>query len=441
MKLQLQEALSLINELRIEIALLKSGRNSNTSSTPSSQDYTHRKRFNSRETSIRNRGGQKGHKGNSLKMSSNPDETKYYVPQYCNNCGSPLDNSKIRFSRKRQEIIIPPIVPKYIEHQAYKCTCGKCGTSTEAQMPKHLRANIQYGQDIQSLVSYLSVYQYLPAKRLKQFLIDFFNVKMSEGTIFNILSTMSNKAKPTYNEIRRKLEIAKYVGGDETGAHIDKNKAWFWIFQNDLLTYIRASYNRGYQTIKETFSKGFPLSVYVSDSFAAQLKITTLAKQLCLVHLLRELKKFEVVFNSHWATKLKDLLKKSIAYKKKMKASDYSTNNQRVKEYEQTLSELLKIEITTTHKKEQAFIKRLRKRRDAIFTFLYYKEVPPDNNASERGIRNIKVKMKISNQFKSYEFAQHFAILRSVIDTTIKNGQDVFCALNLLAQQDLIPAE
>ena len=68
-------------------------------------------------------------------------------------------------------------------------------------------------------------------------------------------------------------------------------------------------------------------------------------------------------------------------------------------------------------------------------------EVPSDNNASERGIRNIKVKMKISNQFKSYEFAQHFAVIRSVVDTTIKNGQDVFNTLTNLANQELLTAE
>ena len=359
MNQQLREDLLLIKELRTEIALLKSGRKSNTSSTPSSQDYTQSKRFNSREPSSKKSGAQKGHKGNSLKMSSNPDETKYYVPEYCNNCGSPLEKSKVRFSRKRQEVVIPPIAPIYIEHQAYKCTCEKCGTSTETQMPKHLRANIQYGQDVQSLVSYLSVYQYLPAKRLTQFLRDFFNINMSEGTIVNILSTMSNKAKPTYDKIRNMLEVARYVGGDETAAHIDKDKAWFWIFQNDLLTYIRASYSSGYQLIKETFSNGFPMSVYVSDSLAAQLKVNTLAKQLCLAHLLRALKKFEEVFNSDWATELKDLFKKSIAYNKEMKDSDYSTNNQRVKEYEKKLSELLKLDLSTKHKKEQAFIKRL----------------------------------------------------------------------------------
>ena len=81
------------------------------------------------------------------------------------------------------------------------------------------------------------------------------------------------------------LKVARYVGGDETAARIDKDKACFWIFQNDLLTYIRASYSRGYQLIKETFYNGFPMSVYVSDSLAAQLKVNTLAKQLCLAHL------------------------------------------------------------------------------------------------------------------------------------------------------------
>ena len=441
LKQHLQDALSKIEELLTENALLKSGRNSNTSSTPSSQDYTRVSVPNLREKSGKPSGGQKGHKGSTLKMTTTPSETIKYIPKYCKDCGLEFNSSEVQFSKKRQEIVIPPIVPKYIEHQSYKCSCKKCGTTTEGNMPQHLKANIQYGQNIQSLVTYLSVYQYLPSKRLKQFISDYFNIEISEGTIFNILASMSNNAKPSYNEIRRRLEIAKYVGGDETGAHINNRKAWFWIFQNDFLTFIRASYSRGYKTISETFTDGFPMSIYVSDSLAAQLKINTLGKQLCLAHLMRELKKFEEVFNSHWATQLKHLFKKATDHKKQMQEFDYNIGNQKIKEFENELSKLLEPDIISQHKKEQAFINRLRKRRDAIFTFLYYPEVPPDNNASERGIRNIKVKMKISNQFKSYEFAQHFAIIRSVIDTTLKNGQDVFNSLNLLTQQNLIPAE
>ena len=430
-----------IEALQAEIKLLKSGRRSTTSSTPSSQDYTRSKVYNSREKSNKPTGGQKGHKGSSLKMSDNPDEIINYTPNYCNKCGAEFDFLNAKLHTRRQEIVIPPISPKYIEHRAYQCTCTQCGHATIGGMPQRLKANIQYGTNVQALITYLSVYQYIPANRLKKFLNDFANLQISEGTIFNILSSMSSKAQPSYEQIRQRLAVAKYVGGDETGAHINKAKAWFWIFQNDFLTFIRASYSRGYQTIIESFSEGFPQSVYVSDSLPAQLKIKTMAKQLCLAHLSRELKKFEEVFSCQWASKLKLLFKETMTYKKQMQASDYYGENLQIQEFEKTLTNLLRVDTAPMHQKERTFVNRLLKRRDAIFTFLYYKEVPPDNNASERGIRNIKVKMKVSNQFKSYEFAQHFAVIRSVVDTTIKNGQDVFNTLTHLASQELLVAE
>ncbi|MBT3802545.1 MAG: transposase, partial [Bacteroidetes bacterium] len=68
-----------------------------------------------------------------------------------------------------------------------------------------------------------------------------------------------------------------------------------------------------------------------------------------------------------------------------------------------------------------------------ILTFLYYHDVPPDNNGSERAIRNVKVKQKISGFFKSTNGAQTFAINRSIIDTIIKSRNNVLEGLNCLA--------
>ena len=76
------------------------------------------------------------------------------------------------------------------------------------------------------------------------------------------------------------------------------------------------------------------------------------------------------------------------------------------------------------------FFNGMLKLRHALFPFLYHKAVLPDNNSSERAVRPIKVKMKISGQFKSLQ--QEFAILRSVIDTAIKNGQPVFEAIQAI---------
>ena len=225
---------------------------------------------------------------------------------------------------------------------------------------------------------------------------------------------MSEKAGPVYEIIKEKVAWSKVVGGDETGIKINGDKAWFWVFQNSLYTFIKAAYSRGYQSITETFSDGFPLPVYVSDSLSAQLKTKTLAKQLCLAHLMRELKNFEQTFKSEWATRLKQVFKEAIEYKKQMTMDDYGGENPKVKEFEN---------------------------RDSLLTFLYHLEVPPDNNGSERDIRNAKVKMKISNQFKTIDFANHYAVIRSVIDTSLKNSQNVFDTLTCLANQKLIAAE
>jgi len=46
----------------------------------------------------------------------------------------------------------------------------------------------------------------------------------------------------------------------------------------------------------------------------------------------------------------------------------------------------------------------------------------------------VKVKQKVSGQFKSTEGADDFAIIRSIIDTAIKAGKDVFDVVAIIAK-------
>jgi len=84
-----------------------------------------------------------------------------------------------------------------------------------------------------------------------------------------------------------------------------------------------ASLNRGYKTIEQYFPDGFPLSVYVSDCWAAQLKVAALVHQLCIAHLLRELLSFEDALACKWSIAMKDLLQDGIALKKQFTSQDY----------------------------------------------------------------------------------------------------------------------
>ena len=424
LKILVAELQEQIRSLQEQIQLLKNGRNSNTSSTPPSQDIGRSNKKNSRQPSSRKTGGQMGHEGSNLKMKETPDEVVEYRPDFCNQCGEPLATDEVALASRKQEVELPPIIPHYVEHQSYACTCGKCGFLTIAELPERLKANVQYGPEIIAWAAYFSVRQYLPYNRISEMMRDCFHLPISKGTIDNMLDNLTEKAQDIYEQIRKRVEQSPVAGGDETGIKINGKKGWLWTVQTPLLTFLSAAMSRGYETINRLFKNGFPVSVYVTDCWAAQLKVITKAKQICTAHLLRELSNFIDAFQCTWSAKMKQLLKDAIELKAQLEPRDYASPSEKVIHIQQQLDELLKTTPDGKHKKVQTFIKRLNKNHDAILTFLYHPKVPPDNNGSERAIRNAKVKMKVSSQFRSFEGAHRFAVLRSVIDTTIKNSQN-----------------
>ena len=129
-----------------------------------------------------------------------------------------------------------------------------------------------------------------------------------------------------------------------------------------------------------------------------------------------------------------------IELKKKMTKEHYLHPPEEVSKLNAELDRLLQRDCSKFNDKEQAFVKRLIKHRQSIFTFLVHAGVPPDNIASERAIRNVKVKTKVSGQFRNADGkgADRYAKIRSVIDTTIKNGQEVYAALVCLANCKIV---
>jgi transposase len=172
---------------------------------------------------------------------------------------------------------------------------------------------------------------------------------------------------------------------------------------------------------------------YVSDCWASQLQTKAKGHQLCIAHLLRELLNFEKAVGSSWCVEMENLFYRVLELKKNLTREDYSNPSIAVSERREELAELLKVDASGFHPKLRAFVNRLVKNRDSILTFLSHPEIPPDNNASEQAIRNVKVKTKVSGQFRNPKGAERFAKLRSVIDTTVKNGQDVYTVPNRLA--------
>lgn len=186
------------------------------------------------------------------------------------------------------------------------------------------------------------------------------------------------------------------------------------------------------------FPEGFLNGTLVHDGWKPQLNTPAKNHQSCLPHLQRHLNYLnELYSNNKWGNTFLKLLYDALEVKKNMEHGDYKQNTERTKII-QNLEDLLNSPPDKEHTKLYTFYKRIPiaigRERQHLLTFLFIEKVPPDNNASKRAIRNVKVKQKISGQFKKAATAQNFAKICSVIDTTVKNGMNVLESLALIAK-------
>ena len=77
--------------------------------------------------------------------------------------------------------------------------------------------------------------------------------------------------------------------------------------------------------------------------------------------------------------------------------------------------------------------KSIDKHRGHVFTFLTNPAVPPTNNDSEKALRPAKTKLKVSGCFRTEAGVENYATVASVIQTAVKNGQNPFEALRVIA--------
>jgi transposase len=421
-----------VTELEQELSFYKNRKNSGNSHMPPSVNLSKPQRNQTlREKSDKKAGGQQGHEGSTLAFSEAPDEIITHVPNYCQLCGNNLEHTVAAPLNRRQVIDIPAPAIICTEHQTFARIC-RCGHINQGEFPLNVNAHVQYGSHIEALTAYLNVRQYMPYNRIQEFYSQIMGLEISQGGIVGLLQRFTGKALPMYQEIKNRIEKAACLGTDETGAKINGKTHWFWTWQNERLTFIIQSQSRGYKTIAETFPDGLPGTILVHDRWAAHFGCAASGHQICLAHLFRDLNYVEQVHGSIWAGSLKTLLKDAIILSKQAGYDGLSDNPAR-SQLEQSLLDLLGQQLPDKDKLAIRLQKKLNKITQDILCFLHHNHVPADNNGSERAIRTIKVKQKVSGGFRSVDGADAFAVIRSVIDTTIKSAQNVFQAITLIA--------
>ena len=437
-----------LEALRAENADLRRrlGLDSSTSSKPPSSDGLQKPRAPAslREPSGKPSGGQKGHKGETLRQIAEPDRIVRREVRACRHCGSGLNAAMAIGLEHRQVFDLPERLLEVTEHQRLVYACAACGGRTRAAFPDGVTGPAQYGERIKAAGVYLSAQQLIPEDRAAQALADLFGAaSLSPASVAQWTARQAKAFEPVAAGIGAQASAARVRCLDETGFRIDGRTQWLHTIATDRLTFYRISARRG------DMPKDLVGGVVVHDGFKPYAsRLSGLAHALCNAHHLRELKALVAFDAEAWARAMRDLLleaNRAVAQARQcgemklapdLLAAFHERYWAALREglaYHRKLPRLPRQASNRGKAKRRPghnLLIRLHKFKDDVLRFLVDFDVPFTNNLAEQALRMMKVKMKISGAFRTEGGAQTFAALRSVIATARKQGHNILAILS-----------
>ena len=408
-------------------------KNSGNSSVPPSKESISsesvRRTKSLRKPSGKKPGGQQGHEGCTLKVTDTPDKVEDVDARYCTKCGASLEDCERILDYVTQVISLPDMKPIVKEIRHYITVCKKCGERVQSHAPRKRGSNaVVYDATVKSLVVYLSVVMFLPYGRIEAFFREVFGLNISQGSFVNWVNEAKKSAEPAIEKIKECIMNSTVVGFDESGLYCNKRLDWTWIAQTVYFTLLFHGSGRSHQELESRFGDTLKRMVAVTDRHSAYFCLNFLNHQVCLAHLLRELQYLnELDKEQQWSRLVEKLFQEAI--------HERNENPQVIIDKEPWLVklDLLLMENVSQMKEQFGKLKNgLIKCRDYIFNFLENPAIPPDNNASERGIRKVKIKMKNSGTFRSDAGADAFLDLLSIVETTKKHNRSPYATIQAL---------
>jgi transposase len=121
-----------------------STKDSHNSSRPPSTDPPWRKRTRSlRRPSGRLAGGQRRHRGETLRRAPRPDRIREHRPGECRGCHAPLSSAQVVRHLKQQVVEVVPARLRVTEHRLAVVRCRACGRTTQGEFAHSVRSGMQ----------------------------------------------------------------------------------------------------------------------------------------------------------------------------------------------------------------------------------------------------------------------------------------------------------
>jgi len=442
-----------LNDRITELEARLNKNSGNSSKPPSSDGY--KKIQNSRQKTGKPTGGQWGHEGKTLEKVQNPDEViEHKTPETCD-CGHSLVGVE-SIKKTHQVFDIPKPQIRVTEHVTYETVCPGCGKVHKTDFPSEVTQPTQYGENMQTLMNYLTQYQLIPLERAAEAVQDITGQAISEGTLVNAAHALYEKLEAPVEGIKQKVTDSDVAHFDETGMRSEGKTKWMHVASTEKLTYYAVHEKRGEKAARDIGILPDFKGTAVHDHWKPYYRFNDCTHAECNSHHLRSLK--DVVENYHqdWADEMAGLLIEIHRRVEELKTQGFNKMPEEemqlwheryhdiisrgMAEDGQKSPQILNKKGKPKKSKPLQLLLQLQQYDIETLAFMYDFDVPFDNNLAERDIRMQKLRQKISGCFRGKNGANVFCRIRSYISTARKNGIDAMKAIAMAVKgQPFVP--
>jgi transposase len=198
------------------------------------------------------KGGQIGHKGNTLKRVETPDHVQTHMPQQCRCCQRQFSEDEAQIIHSRQVFDLPEPRLEVTEHRIGQVEC--CGISHCGEYPFEVRASVHYGPGVRALITKLSVEHKMPMEQISGLFEDLYGYAVNSATIEGILACGYHLASAIESQSMASLREADTVHFDETGVRVEGKLYWRHTAATETHTHLFIHEKRGGEALSSETS-------------------------------------------------------------------------------------------------------------------------------------------------------------------------------------------